>query len=148
MVLDTSVAIAWCIEEETTPYTEAVLLRLREETGVVPPIWPLEVGNALLAAERRGRIEPGQSRVGLRLLAELPITVATLSLWDVDDRVLRIARDHGLSSYDAPYVELALRRGLPLATLDARMRAAAAGLGVPLVAESTGGAGDVSPSVG
>lgn len=134
LVVDASTAIAWCIEDETTPYTETVLEHLQADAGLVPPIWPLGIANALLAAERRGRITRAQSNRGVRLLAALPINVVSLSLQDVIDAVLPIARAHGLSAYDASYVETALRLALPLATLDGRMRTAAAHLGVPLVA--------------
>lgn len=130
-VIDASVAMAWCFEDEVTDDTEAVLDRLRSEQAIVPAIWPLEVANVLLVAERRGRISEAQINRFIRLLGQLPIKR--------DDAgsdlagVVATGRVHGLSSYDASYLLLAERAGLPLATLDARLGGAATQAGVPLL---------------
>lgn len=130
-VIDASVAMAWCFEDEVTDDTEAVLDRLRSEQAIVPAIWPLEVANVLLVAERRGRISEAQINRFIRLLGQLPIKL--------DDAgsdlagVVATGRVHGLSSYDASYLLLAERAGLPLATLDARLGGAATQAGVPLL---------------
>lgn len=130
-VIDASVAMAWCFEDEVTDDTEAVLDRLRSEQAIVPAIWPLEVANVLLVAERRGRISEAQINRFIRLLGQLPIKL--------DDAgsdlagVVATGRAHGLSSYDASYLLLAERAGLPLATLDARLGGAATQAGVPLL---------------
>lgn len=133
LVVDASVTVAWYIKDEITPFAVAVLARLRQEGAVVPGVWPLEVLNALLVAERRRRLTPAQTVRALRLLQELPITVVDRPLSDAADIVLPLAREQGLTTYDASYVALALREGLPLAAGDGRMRAAATRLGVALV---------------
>ena len=122
-VVDASVALAWCFEDEATPQTEAVLDRLSHDTAVVPSLWELEVSNVLLAGERRDRLTESQSARFVALLAQLPILVDTASV-DVG-AVLAAGRQHVLTAYDAAYLVLAEREGVPLATLDARLRAAA-----------------------
>lgn len=132
-VLDASVALAWFLADEATPRTEAVLERLHGSEATVPVVWPLEVANAFLMAERRQRITPSQTALAVGNLTALPITVDDGALVEAWGAVLRLARDHGLTTYDASYLELALRLGLPLATQDARLGAAAQRVGVPLV---------------
>ncbi|MBF8258810.1 MAG: PilT protein domain protein [Actinobacteria bacterium] len=129
-VLDCSVAMAWCFEDETNPYTEAVLQDLADTGAVVPSIWPLETVNVLLVAERRKRISKAQSRRFVELLQALPIAVDDVSAARVWDGVLSLAREQQLSAYDAAYLELAMREGLPIATLDAALRKAAKRCGV------------------
>lgn len=130
-VLDTSLTMAWCFEDEATPDTDAVLDRLGTDAAVVPAIWPLEVANVLLVAERRGRLSEAQSSRFAGLLAQLPI--------DIDDHPADIAahaalgRRHELSSYDASYLALAQRIGATLATLDRPLAGAAARAGVDLL---------------
>ena len=129
-VLDASVALAWCFEDEGGDYAINVLKRLRESEAVVTHHWPLEIANGLLTAERRGRVESTEVPALSHLLLSLPIAV------DPAERSLsltasyRLARTHGLTSYDAAYLELATRCGLPLATLDARLAVAAEAEGV------------------
>lgn len=132
-VVDTSITLAWCIDAEATPATEAVLVRLRDGGAWVPAIWPLEVANALLAAERRQRLTRSQVAGSLRLLGNLPITIDETDRGLAWGSVLTTAREQGLSTYDASFVDLASRRGLPLATLDTAMRDAARRLGVSLL---------------
>ncbi|MFT4216611.1 MAG: type II toxin-antitoxin system VapC family toxin [Micropruina sp.] len=130
-VVDASVTMAWCFEDEATEATDAVLDRLGSERARVPAIWPLEVANVLLVAQRRGRVSEAQVSRFVRLLAQLPI--------DVDDTgtdlvgLLALGRTHQLSSDDASYLLLAERTGLPLATLDERLSRAATSAGVPLL---------------
>lgn len=131
-VVDASVTMAWCLEE-TTLETEALLERLRETSGVVPVVWPLEVANIMLVGERRGRITQAQTAHFVQLLGTLPITVDDWAIAVAWETVLALGRTHNLSAYDAAYLELAVRQGLPLATQDARLRAAATAVGVPLV---------------
>jgi predicted nucleic acid-binding protein len=129
-VLDASVTMAWCFNDEVTPYTETVLDRLQSASAAVPAIWPLEVVNVLLVGERRQRLTQAQTARFLELLQALPITVHhDLKL----DSLLALGRHHGLSAYDAAYLELAARLGLPLATQDEKLRAAATTVGVSLV---------------
>lgn len=132
-VLDTSVTMSWCFEDEATPYTEAALDRLLGATAVVPAIWPLEVANVLLSAGRRGRLTEAQSARFVELLGALPIVMEQPSVDRIFGSVLPLGRQHGLSAYDAAYLELAARQGLPLATRDERIITAAAAIGVRIL---------------
>jgi len=130
-VVDASVTLAWCFEDETTPQTEAILDRLSDDTAVVPSLWELEVSNVLLLGERRGRLTESQSARFVALLGQLPILVDSASV-DIG-AVLAAGRSHALSAYDAAYLVLAEREGVPLATLDAKLRAAAQAVGVSVI---------------
>jgi predicted nucleic acid-binding protein len=132
-VLDASLTMAWCFEDEATPAAEAVFDLVRDTGAVVPAIWPMEVSNTILVGERRGRLTEAQSTRFLQLLRGLPITLDHGAVADAWDAVLSVAREQGLSAYDGTYLELAMRRGLPLATLDTRLSDAARRVGVPLV---------------
>jgi predicted nucleic acid-binding protein len=131
VVIDTSIAMAWCFEDEATQATEAVLDRLRDDQAAVPAIWPLEVANVLLVAERRGRLSEAQASRFLELLAQLPINVDT-SPTDVAG-IVATGRRHTLSSSDASYLLLAERLGATLATLDKPLAKAARRAGVQLL---------------
>jgi predicted nucleic acid-binding protein len=130
-VIDTSVAMAWCFEDEATPATDSVLDLLGNDQAVVPAIWPLEVANVLLVAERRGRLTEAQASRFLELLAQLPINVDT-SPTDMAG-IVATGRRHTLSSYDAAYLLLAERLGATLATLDKPLAKAARKAGVQLL---------------
>lgn len=132
-VVDNSVTMAWCFADEVTSYTESVLDRLRDTQALVPVIWPLEVANVLLVAERRQRITEAQTAHFLELLRALPITVDDGGVEKGWGPALTLGREFGLSAYDACYLELAMRQGLPLATQDTRQRATAKLVGVPLL---------------
>jgi predicted nucleic acid-binding protein len=132
-ILDASMTMAWCFPDEATTSTRALLRRLRRATAHVPAIWTLEVTNILLLAERRQRITTNQTSRFVRLLQSLPITVDPDSLTKAAGPVLTLGRAHNLSSYDAAYLELAIRLGFPLATLDMRLRHAASQASVPLL---------------
>jgi len=134
-VLDTSVTMAWCFEDETNPYADAVLDSLIDNTALAPSIWPLEVGNVLLVAERRKRISQSDSMRFLELLSSLPIKTESFSEQRMFEAVLNLARKLGLSSYDASYLDLALQTGLKLATLDQSLRKAADHCGVAIFQE-------------
>jgi predicted nucleic acid-binding protein len=129
-VLDGSVAIAWCFHDETDPYADAIAARFPHVEAVVPALWHLEVANALLMGERRKRSTEADTVNWLGFLNSLPITVDDESSARAWSDVLSLARAHKLSAYDAAYLELALRRGLPLATLDDKLKAAAQTVGV------------------
>lgn len=131
IVVDTSVTMAWCFEDEATDVTDEVLDRLRDEEAVVPALWQLEVTNVLLAAERRGRITEAQAIRFLDLLTQLRIRV-DMSVTNVT-AVLAAGCRHRLTAYDAAYLLLAERIGAPLATLDGNLMAAARTAGVELV---------------
>jgi len=135
MVFDASVAVAWCFEDESSDFTEGVLDLLASGTeALAPAIWPLELVNALLMAERRKRISVAQVTALLRRIAGLPISVDPTRLGHAFDQIPSVARQQNLTAYDAAYIELALRAALPLATLDSRLRQAAGRVGITLVA--------------
>jgi len=134
-VIDASVAVAWCFADETTGFTEKVLeLASKAAEVCVPPLWPFEVANALLAAERRKRITAAQATSFLSRIVGLPVVVELQQVSRAHDQVLSLARLHGLTVYDAAYLELAMGRGLPLATLDDRLKQAAIAAGTALIA--------------
>ena len=130
-VLDNSVVMAWCFEDEENGYAEAVLDSLEEGEAVVPAVWPLEVGNALLAAERKKRLGKADVIRFLTLVSALAIMVEQ----EIPERMLKeiiaLARDRHLSTYDASYLDLAMRLGLPLATQDGSLLNAAKKCRVP-----------------
>jgi predicted nucleic acid-binding protein len=129
-VLDASVTLAWAFEDEGGSYPEEVLKALGEGEAVTSSLWPLEVSNGLLLAERRGRIDhPSVSRFILLLLA-LPLVVDPLERRRAFEVTGPLARRRGISAYDAHYLELASRHGIPLATLDQRLREAAEAEGI------------------
>ncbi|MGL5114698.1 MAG: type II toxin-antitoxin system VapC family toxin [Beijerinckiaceae bacterium] len=129
-MLDSSACLAWCFADERTPRVLAVLERVVASGAVVPSLWRYEVANALLMAEKRKRVDAGWRRAMLQQLRELEITVDTeadASVWHASSDLAAV---HGLTVYDAAYLELALRRRLPLATLDAALSRAAGTCGV------------------
>ena len=129
-VIDTSVTMAWCFEDEATDATEQLLDDLRSDNALVPGLWRLEVANVLLVAERRRRLVEAQSVHFVDLLKRLPIYINDTTH---DTEATRAAgRQHGLSAYDAAYLLLAERFGCPLATLDSRLTDACRAVGVPL----------------
>lgn len=132
-VVDCSLTMAWCFEDEATPETDAVLKRLRQSSAIVPAIWPLEVANVLRSGERRGRLTQTQTEQIIVDLKSLSILVEPMEIGRALGHILPPAREQTLTPYDAAYLELALRLGLPLATLDKELRQAAQGLGVTLL---------------
>ena len=131
LVVDASVVIAWLFDDEDEPRAEDALRKLAEDGAVVPQLWHLEVRNSLLTAERRGRLSPDEVRERLDALKGLPIATDE----DLDlQSAFHMARAHGLSMYDALYLELAKRDGAELATLDVSLGRAAVAEGVPLSA--------------
>ncbi len=132
-VVDNSVVMAWCFKDESNPYADFVLDRLTETMAVVPFIWPLEVVNVLLVAERRKRINQADSIRFTELLSQLPISVEYESPDRVMKNLLGLARTTNLSSYDASYLDLAMRKGVPLATSFKKLRKAADSVKVPIL---------------
>ena len=132
-VLDASVPLSWSFRDEQSAYAHRVLRRLEDDQALVPAVWVLEVANGLLVAERRGRFTVADVAQACQDLAELPIESSDLAHDQALGPVLDLARAQGLSAYDAAYLELAMREGLPLATQDAALQAAAQRVGVPLV---------------
>ena len=133
-VLDGSVAMAWYFADESDPYADSVLAALGSARALVPSLWPLEVANAVLVGERRRRSTEAQAAAWLGILGSLAIEVDGETTSHAWSSTPALARSQNLSAYDAAYLELAMRRGLPLATLDDKLRAAARAVGVPLFA--------------
>lgn len=131
-VLDASVTLAWCFEDEASPFADAVLDSLRTAVALAPGIWPLEITNVLAVAERRSRINKAGSIRFISLITQLPIIIEPDMPQRIFSEVLALAREHGLSTYDASYLDLAMRHGVALATMDARLQEAAREAGVPL----------------
>ena len=129
-MLDASVALAWCFEDEGEEALET-LERARKATLVVPAVWPLEVVNALLVAMRRKRLTAADAARYLELLAALEVEIEAPHSLPSLAALMALAQAHSLAAYDASYLELALRRGLPLATVDQELAHAAHAAGVP-----------------
>lgn len=131
-VLDCSVTMAWCFEDETDLRALKVLNSLAAHEAMVPNHWPLEVANVLAGAERRKRITAERITRFIDILSRLPIIVDDQTATKAFGDTLRLARTHQLTAYDAAYLELAMRAGCPLASLDGPLNDTAAGLGVSL----------------
>jgi predicted nucleic acid-binding protein len=134
-VVDNSVVMSWCFEDQANPYSDSVLERLTEAVAYVPAVWSLEVVNVLLAAERKQYIREADSVRFISLLSQLPIYVEYESPEKAMKDLLGLARAHHLSSYDASYLDLAMRKGLPLATLDKNLRRAASSTHVTILTD-------------
>ena len=137
LIVDASITMAWCFEDEATPATEEVLDQVVESNALVPSVWRFEVGNALQTAIRRKRITEIFRDDALAKLQAMPITVDPETDAYVWTTALRLSERFGLTLYDAAYVELAQRRNLPLASLDQEMRAAASALNIELLGSAS-----------
>jgi predicted nucleic acid-binding protein len=140
LVIDCSMTMAWYFADEATAYTDAVRDSLVTQQAVVPTLWSLEVANVLVMGERRKRSTEGQAAHWLRLLSALPIAIDGETPFRAFDPVLTLARHHRLTAYDAAYLELAVRRALPIATLDDDIKQAALALGVAVYEPRIGAA--------
>ena len=130
-VIDASVTMPWFFPDEATPFTEGLLDSLGAHEIWAPTLWVLECTNVLQSAQRRRRIEANRRAEIAVELSDLPVRLdpETPDFVSLD----RLAATHGLSAYDAAYLELALRRSLVLVSLDARLLAAAKALGHPVL---------------
>ncbi len=131
-VLDNSIVMAWSFADETSAYADSVLDSLAATRTIVPGLWRLEVANALLMGERRKRSTEAETIRWIDILNRLPIAIDDETNTRAWSDTLALARGHKLSSYDAAYLELAIRRRLPLASLDEPLKAAATAIGVSL----------------
>lgn len=131
VVLDGSVALAWCFEDEATAEIDALFDRIAERGAHVPSLWRLEVANGLQTAIRRKRIDAAYRDLALSRLMAQRVTVDSETDRYAWSATVRLAEHHGLTVYDASYLELALRLGLPLATADKALIAAAQSVGLP-----------------
>ena len=130
IVLDNSVVLSWCLQDEREPLAERAMDRVVEHGAVVPHIWWYELRNALVMNERRGRLGPADTVSTLADLRQLRISFDQAHDENV---VVALARAQHLSVYDAAYLEVALRRTLPIASLDKRLRQAAAALKISVL---------------
>ena len=130
IVLDCSVTMSWCFEDEASDYGDRVLNALEDSEAIAPSVWALEVTNVLVMAERRQRLKTGESLRFLELVKSLPILIEEVSLQRATGVVMSLARELDLSVYDAAYLELAMRSGAALATHDQALANAADRAGV------------------
>jgi predicted nucleic acid-binding protein len=130
-IIDASVACTWLLPDERAPAADRAFERLNLSTALAPALLWYEVGNVLMIARRRKRIQFEQVREGMQKLRMLPIVACPIAS---DDAILTLADRHGLTAYDAAYLALAIERYLPLATLDKQLLAAAPIEGVKLIA--------------
>lgn len=135
VVVDASVAVGWVHPGQATPETEALLQAVEDGVTIdVPALWPLEVANVLLVLVRRGKLTGTDRAQALRWLRDLPVRVDHEASALAFSRLSELAAEHGLSAYDAAYLELALRLGIPLGCKDGPLRSAAENAGVELFA--------------
>jgi predicted nucleic acid-binding protein len=135
IVVDASVTIAWLFDEDAGT---AKLKRPLERSELVAPwLWRLEIANAVLVRERRKVLTEAQALRILQLVDELPIELIAEPALRTVSGLAQTARPHQLSSYDAVYLDLAIRFGLPLFTRDKNLRAAASRAGISLVKEGS-----------
>lgn len=132
-VIDNSIVMCWCFGDQADDFTWSVLERVRESSAVAPAIFPLELGNALVVAERRKKLTQGDAQQFLQLVQALPLRVEQELPQRQWGEILALARQYQLSTYDASYLDLAMRAGLALATSDAPLRAAAKSARVRLI---------------
>jgi predicted nucleic acid-binding protein len=133
-ILDASVALAWSFKDEVSPYAAFIVGSMKHHRALAPLIWPLEINNALISAVRRGRIDELVAHRIRTTLDRLPVDIdAEIAVGRLGQRILDLGVEHGLSAYDASYLELAARRGVPLATLDDRLVRAANETGVQIL---------------
>ena len=131
-VLDCSMTMAWCFEDESTDYTDSVLECLTEKTAIVPALWNLEVANVLLLTEKKNRITKSHSAEFIDILSTLPIIVDPSTSSRAMQSIYALAFQANLTIYDAAYLELAIREKIPLVTLDKELISAAKKLQIPL----------------
>ena len=131
-VLDCSVAMSWCFEDEANKFTDTILDGFLNGNASVPSIWTLEVANVILVSERNKHITKAQSLQFAELLRALPIVIDETTHSRAMGDILSLARQHNFSSYDASYLELAMRKGVSLATQENMLKKAAQKCGVSL----------------
>jgi predicted nucleic acid-binding protein len=134
VVVDASVALAWCFPDETSDYADGVLVALEGKTILVPAVWSLEIANAVLVGERRKRLNLPDIRQFTTLLESLSLVQDSQPVANHMNQVLPIARTYGLTAYDAAYLELSIRHTAPLATLDDKLQKAAEQAGIQIFA--------------
>ena len=136
IVIDASVALAWCFPDEASDYADDILVALEGHPILVPTLWPIEITNALLVAERRKRIKQSAIRQFVELLNGLTVVMTSQSVTESVSNILPLAREYSLSAYDAAYLDVALRHGAPLATLDNNLQKAGRQAGIEIFSRS------------
>lgn len=131
-VLDCSITMAWCFEDESNEYTDVILENLTNKTALVPTIWPLEMANVLLLSKKKKRITEVQAASFIDALSSLPIVVDQSTSSRAMHSIFVLAGKLGLTIYDAAYLELALRERIPLLTLNNALIKAAKILNIPI----------------
>jgi predicted nucleic acid-binding protein len=129
-VVDNSIVVAWCLQDEGNPLVDVMLAQMHQHQAFVPSIWPLEIGNVLAIAERTKRLSKAEFSRILALLETLPIRVEQEGPRRMLDEILTLARTHQLTTYDASYLDLAMRNSLPIASQDKALIRAAHKAGV------------------
>jgi len=132
-VLDASVTLTWCFDDEEALASTALLEKSEKEPVFVPQIWTIEVGNILVNAEKNKRISYAQMMEFLSILGNLNIRIDDKTSQYGFHEILSLAHSEKLTTYDATYLELAMRLGLPLATLDKQLKKAAINVGVQII---------------
>jgi predicted nucleic acid-binding protein len=135
LVLDASVVLTWCFPDEQAQKAVEIAERIAAgERVIVPAFWPHEILNALLIGEKRGRLTPKLTQLFLEDLSRLPVDLDhSITTTGIFEPVQALCRKHGLTSYDAAYLEVAVRHGSRLATVDDALTRAAASEGLPLL---------------
>jgi predicted nucleic acid-binding protein len=133
LVLDASVALSWCFEDEATESTLDILRYIERTEAIAPAIWPVEIAHVLRQASRRGRIARRKVTDLLEAMATLPVRLVEIATTTVFVDVMDVAWARDLTPYDALYVELALRTGSELATLDRAMARAGRDAGIAIL---------------
>lgn len=140
LVLDASAALSWIFADERNTESQAIARAVLDEGAIVPALWRWEVQNALVVAQRRGRITDEASAAALAYLAALQIEIEPIGPALIFGSETETAKRFNLSAYDAAYIELALRRGTRIATLDGNLARTAEALKIrwePVIARST-----------
>ena len=132
VVVDASTALAWCFPDESSEDADAVLVALEGKIMLVPSVWALEIANALLVGERAKRLRQPEIQRFTALLEGLSLVQDSQTIGENIANVLPLAREYGLSAYDAAYLELSIRHEAPLATLDKKLQKAARNAGVTI----------------
>lgn len=127
-VVDNSVVVGWMLPAQATAYTRRILERVRREQIIVPSLWPIELANVMIVRKRRGAMTAAQIHGALRRIQQLKVAVDSEPI--APESLFAIGERHGLTAYDAAYLELAQRRGIPLATADNGLQRAARAAGV------------------
>ncbi|OGT41278.1 MAG: hypothetical protein A3F42_07310 [Gammaproteobacteria bacterium RIFCSPHIGHO2_12_FULL_37_34] len=131
-ILDCSITMAWCFEDETSEYSEKILDALSENTAWVPALWSIEVANSLIVAERKKRISHIKAIAFKQHIDTFAIKIDDYLLTKPIELLLDLAKETGLTAYDATYLELAIRKNLPIATLDVELKKSSQKMGLSL----------------